>query len=507
MSTAPPMPDTLPDSRLEPTVLNALRSPKLLRVEILAGLVVALALIPEAISFSIIAGVDPRIGLFASFTMAVSISFLGGRPAMISAATGSVALVIAPVMRSHGYDYLIATVLLGGLLQILFGVCGVAKLMRFVPRSVMVGFVNALAILIFLAQVPRLINVPFAVYPMVAVGLAIIFGLPRITRVVPAPLVAIVALTGFTVLTALTVPNVGDEGKLPKSLPSFFIPNVPFTLDTLRIVGPYALAMALVGLLESLLTAKLVDDVTDTPSKKTREAWGQGAANVITGFFGGMGGCAMIGQTMINVKASGARTRISTFLAGVFLLILVVGFGDVVAIIPMAALVAVMIMVSIGTFDWHSIRPATLRRMPKSETSVMVVTVVVVVATNNLAIGVIVGVLLAMTLFARRVAHLTQTHRELIEHADGTVSVYYRVTGELFFASSNELYTQFEYAADPDEVTIDLRESHIWDASTVAALDAITTKYERKGKRVSIVGLNASSADRHDRLTGTLAGE
>jgi len=477
----------------------------MLRTEVLAGLVVALALIPEAISFSIIAGVDPRVGLFASFTMAVSIAFLGGRPAMISAATGAVALVIAPVVRDHGMDYLIATVLLAGVFQIVLGLAGVARLMRFIPRSVMVGFVNALAILIFTAQVPHLVGVPWLVYPMIAIGIAIIVALPRVTKVIPAPLVAIVALTGFTLWAAVNVPSVGDEGKLPDSLPSFFVPNVPFTLHTLEIIGPYALAMALVGLLESLLTAKLVDDITDTPSHKTREAWGQGAANIITGFFGGMGGCAMIGQTMINVKASGARTRISTFLAGVFLLVLVVGFGDVVALIPMAALVAVMVMVSVGTFDWHSIKPATLRRMPRSETAVMLSTVVVVVATHNLAIGVVVGVLVAMTLFARRVAHLTETHRELVEGTDGTVTAVYRVTGELFFASSNDLYTQFQYADDPDRVVIDLTDSHIWDASTVAALDAITTKYERKHKTVEIVGLNDSSAQRHGRLTGELA--
>ncbi len=485
--------------------MSALRSPRMLRTEVLAGLVVALALIPEAISFSIIAGVDPRVGLFASFTMAVAIAFLGGRPAMISAATGAVALVIAPVMREHGYDYLIATVMLGGVLQIALGLGGVARLMRFIPRSVMVGFVNALAILIFLAQVPYMVDVPFLVYPMIAVGIAVMVGLPRATKAVPAPLVAIVALTGFTVLAALSVPNVGDEGELPDSLPSLFVPNVPLNLETVQIIAPFALAMALVGLLESLLTAKLVDDVTDTHSEKTREAWGQGASNVITGFFGGMGGCAMIGQTMINVKASGARTRISTFLAGVFLLILVVGFGDVVAIIPMAALVAVMIMVAVGTFDWHSVQPATLRRMPKSETTVMVSTVAVTVGTHNLAIGVVVGVLVAMTLFARRVAHLTETHRELVEDRHGNSTALYRVTGELFFASSNDLYTQFEYAADPDTVVIDLAASHIWDASTVAALDAITTKYERKGKTVEIIGLNDASAERHGRLTGQLS--
>ncbi|MER7556437.1 SulP family inorganic anion transporter [Nocardioides sp. NPDC126508] len=502
------MPSPLPSSSsaTAPGVLAALRSPRLLRTEVLAGLVVALALIPEAISFSIITGVDPRVGLFTSFTMAVAISFLGGRTAMISAATGAVALVVAPVMRDHGYDYLIATVLLGGLIQIGLSLAGVARLMRFLPRSVMVGFVNALAILVVDAQIVHMIGVPWAVYPMIAAGIAVIVGFPRINKVIPAPLVAIVALTAFTVLSGVDVPNVGDQGTLPDSLPSWFLPDVPLTLDTLRIIAPHALAMALVGLLESLMTAKLVDDITDTRSDKTREARAQGLANLITGLFGGMGGCAVVGQTMINVKVSGARTRLSTFLAGVFLLVLVVGFGDVVALIPMAALVAVMIMVSVSAFDWHSIRPSTLRRMPRSETTVMLTTVVVTVATRNLAIGVIAGVLVAMTLFARRVAHLTTTHRELVEGADGRMTAVYRVTGELFFASSNDLYTQFEYAEDPDEVVIDLSASHIWDASTVAALDAITHKYKTKDKRVRIVGLNRSSADRHERLTGRLGG-
>ncbi|GAA2164546.1 SulP family inorganic anion transporter [Pedococcus bigeumensis] len=507
MSAAPSSPelDQRPEfahERDTTSVRSALRSPRRLRTEVLAGLVVALALIPEAISFSIIAGVDPRVGLFASFTMAVSIAFLGGRPAMISAATGAVALVIAPVMREHGMDYLIATVILAGVIQVLLGVLGVARLMRFIPRSVMVGFVNALAILIFLAQLPHLLDVPWAVYPLVAVGLAVMVSLPRLTTVVPAPLVAIVGLTIVTVTTAMAVPTVGDEGKLPDSLPSLFLPDVPLTLDTLSVIGPFALAMALVGLLESLMTAKLVDDVTDTHSPKTREAWGQGAANVITGFFGGMGGCAMIGQTMINVKVSGARTRISTFLAGVFLLILVVGLGDLVAVIPMAALVAVMVMVSVGTFDWHSIRPSTLRRMPKSETLVMVATVAVVVATHNLAIGVMAGVLVAMVMFARRVAHFTQVVD--IAHPDDDTRVY-AVIGELFFASSNDLVYQFDYVGDPTNVVIDLSQSHIWDASTVATLDAITTKYQSKGKNVTIVGLNEASAQRHNRLAGHLA--
>jgi SulP family sulfate permease len=489
------------------SVLAALKSPRRLKTEVLAGLVVALALIPEAISFSIIAGVDPRVGLFASFTMAVTIAITGGRPGMISAATGAVALVIAPLVREHGLDYLIATVLLAGVLQIVLSALGVARLMRFIPRSVMVGFVNALAILIFLSQLPYLIGVPGLVYPFVAVGLLIMVFLPRATTAIPAPLIAIVVLTAAVLIFKVDIPNVGDEGELPSSLPTLLLPQVPLTLQTLSIIAPYALAVALVGLLESLLTAKLVDDITDTHSNKTREGWGQGVANVVTGFFGGMGGCAMIGQTMINVKVSGARTRISTFLAGAFLLALVVGLGDVVGLIPMAALVAVMIMVSVGTFDWHSINPSTLRRMPRSETLVMLATVVVTVATSNLAYGVIVGSLTAMVLFARRVAHLVDV-RKIDDAADGPGdTVVYRVTGELFFASSNDLVYQFDYADDPPNVVIDLTDSHIWDASTVAALDAVTTKYRAKGKRVEIIGLDADSADRHDRLSGTLGAE
>ncbi|MBF6182443.1 SulP family inorganic anion transporter [Nocardia otitidiscaviarum] len=503
MATAAPTRDT------EGSVLHALRHPTRLRTEVLAGLVVALALIPEAISFSIIAGVDPRVGLFASFTMAVTIAIVGGRRAMISAATGAVALVVAPVVAEHGLDYLIATVILAGVLQIVLSVLGVAKLMRFIPRSVMVGFVNALAILIFLAQIPHLLGVPWLVYPMVAIGLLIMVFLPKLTTVVPAPLVAIVALTAVTVVFALNVPNVGDEGELPSSLPSLLIPNVPLSLETLKIIAPYALAMALVGLLESLMTAKLVDDITDTHSDKTREGWGQGIANVVTGFFGGMGGCAMIGQTMINVKVSGARTRISTFLAGVFLLILVVGLGDVVALIPMAALVAVMIMVSVGTMDWHSIAPKTLRRMPIAETTVMLVTVAVTVFTHNLAYGVIVGVLTAMVAFAHRVAHFTEVTKvhEADTDQDGDIDTrVYTVRGELFFASSNDLVNQFDYTGDPHNVIIDMSDAHIWDASTVATLDAITTKYASKGKHVEIIGLNAASEQRRERLSGHLAG-
>jgi SulP family sulfate permease len=485
------------------SVRGTLRSPRRLKTEILGGLVVALALIPEAIAFSIIAGVDPRIGLFASFTMAVTIAFVGGRPAMISAATGAVALVVAPLVRSHGLDYLVAAVVLAGILQIILGLAGVARLMRFIPRSVMVGFVNALSILVLLSQVPELFGVPWLVYPLTALGLLIVFGLPRLTTAVPAPLVAIAVLTLITVLAGVAVPTVGDKGALPESLPVLFMPDVLFTLETVQIIFPFALATACVGLLESLMTAKLVDDVTDTCSSKSREAWGQGVANVVTGCFGGMGGCAMIGQTMINVKVSGARTRISTFLAGVFLLILVVVLGDVVSLIPMAALVAVMIFVSVATFSWHSIRPATLKALPKSETMVMVSTVIGVVATHNLAIGVGVGVLVAMVLFARRVAHFVTVERTVAED-DGAQLATYRVNGELFFASSNELYTRFEYALDPEQVVIDLHASHLWDASTIASLDAITEKYRQHGKLVRIVGLNDASVRMRERLAGRL---
>ncbi|MGA5105895.1 SulP family inorganic anion transporter [Streptomyces cellulosae] len=480
-----------------------LSGPKVLRTEVLGGLVVALALIPEAISFSVIAGVDPAVGLFASFTMAVTIALVGGRPAMISAATGAVALVIAPLNREHGFGYLVAAVILAGVFQIVLGALGVAKLMRFVPRSVMVGFVNSLAILIFMAQVPEMTDVPWPVYPLIAAGLAMMVFFPKLTTVVPAPLVSIVILTVITVAAGIAVPTVGDKGDLPSSLPVPGLPDVPFTLDTLTTVAPYAFAMALVGLMESLMTAKLVDDITDTRSSKTRESVGQGVANIVTGFFGGMGGSAMIGQTMINVRVSGARTRLSTFLAGAFLMVLCIVFGPVVSDIPMAALVAVMVMVSVATFDWHSIAPRTLRRMPVGETVVMLVTVVCVVATHNLAIGVVVGSIAAMVVFARRVARLAEV--TAVTDPDGR-TVVYRVTGELFFASSNELVGQFSYATDPDRVVIDLSAAHIWDASSVAALDAVETKYAQRGKTVEIVGLNEPSARMHKTLSGELTG-
>ncbi|MFE5601759.1 SulP family inorganic anion transporter [Streptomyces coelicoflavus] len=492
-----------PAARLRALKPDWISDPKVWRTEVLGGLVVALALIPEAISFSIIAGVDPEIGLFAAFTMAVTISIVGGRRAMISAATGAVALVIAPLNREHGLGHLVAAVILAGVFQVVLGALGVARLMRFVPRSVMVGFVNALAILIFMAQVPEFTDVPWPVYPLAGGGLVLMVLFPRVTRVVPAPLVSIVVLTVITVAAGIAVPTVGDKGELPHALPVPGLPDVPFTLDTLTTVAPYALAMALVGLMESLMTAKLVDDITDTRSNKTRESIGQGVANIVTGFFGGMGGCAMIGQTMINVKVSGARTRLSTFLAGTFLMVLCIAFGPVVSDIPMAALVAVMVMVSFTTFDWHSVAPRTLKRMPAGEILVMVATVAVVVATSNLAVGVVVGSVTAMVIFARRVAHLADVTS--VTDPDGG-QVVYSVTGELFFASSNDLVSRFDYAGDPDQVVIDLSATHIWDASSVAALDAIETKYAQRGKRVEIVGLNEHSTVLRERIGGALTG-
>jgi SulP family sulfate permease len=386
----------------EQSVLSTLRSPRRLRREVLAGLVVAMALMPEAIAFSIIAGVDPQVGLFASLTMAITIAIVGGRPAMISAATGAIALVIAPLSRQWGVNYLVAAVVLAGFFQLILGGLGAAKLMRFVPRSVMVGFVNALAILIFTSQLPQLRAVPWLVYPMVAVGVALIVGMSKLTAIVPPPLVAIVVLTAAAIGWRWRVPNVGDQGRLPTSLPRLGVPEVPFDAHTLAVIAPYAVAMAAVGLLESLMTAQIVDDLTDTSSGRTREALGQGAANIVTGFFGGMGGCAMLGQTMINVKISGARSRISTFSAGSFLLALVVGLGDLVAQVPMAALVAVMIMVSVTTMDWASVSLKALRHNPKRDTFVMLCTVVVTVTTDNLACGVAAGTLMAVVASAVR---------------------------------------------------------------------------------------------------------
>jgi SulP family sulfate permease len=437
-----------------------------IRGDFLSGLVVALALIPEAIAFSIIAGVDPKVGLYASFSIAVIIAFAGGRPGMISAATAATAVLMVTLVKEHGLQYLLVATILAGILQVLAGIFRLGYLMRFVSRSVMTGFVNALAILIFMAQLPELIGVPWLTYVMVAAGLSIIYGFPRITKAVPSPLVCIVVLTAVTLTLSLDLRTVGDMGELPSTWPVFLLPDVPWTIETLRIVFPYSAGVAAVGLLESLMTATIVDELTDTPSNKNRECVGQGIANLITGFFGGMAGCAMIGQSVINVK-SGGRGRLSAFAAGTFLLFLIVVLGEWVSRIPMAALVAIMIMVSIGTFSWKSIRD--LRDHPRRSSIVMVATVVGVVATHNLAIGVLIGVLLSGIFFASKVAQLFRVTSML--SADETERTYV-VEGQIFFASAEDFTAAFDFKEALERVRIDVSRSHIWDLSGVAALDA-----------------------------------
>ena len=464
------------------------------RGDLLSGLVVALALIPEAIAFSIIAGVDPKIGLYASFSIAVLIAFVGGRPGMISAATAATAVLMITLVRDHGLQYLLAATVLAGLLQIAAGVLRLGNAMQFVSRSVMTGFVNALAILIFMAQVPELIGVPAMTYVMVALGLAIIYLFPRITTAIPSPLIAILVVTAISLAFGMDLRVVGDMGELPSELPIFLLPDVPFNLDTLLIILPYSAGVAAVGLLESLMTAQIVDDLTDTGSDKNRECVGQGIANTVTGFFGGMAGCAMIGQSMINVK-SGGRGRLSTFAAGIFLLFLILVLGDFVAIIPMAALVAVMIMVSIGTFSWSSI--VNLRSNPRRSSVVMLATVVTVVWTHNLAIGVIIGVMLSGVFFAWKVAQIFRVTSTLSE--DGLTRTY-RVEGQVFFASSERFASSFDFKEAIEKVVIDVTAAHIWDLSGVAALDRAVLKFRREGAEVELRGLNEASATIVDRL-------
>ncbi len=477
------------------------------KANLLSGLVVALALIPEAISFSIIAGVDPKVGLYASFSIAILISFTGGRPGMISAATGAMALVVVSLVAEHGIGFLFAATILAGILQVALGWLGVGELMRFIPRTVMIGFVNALAILIFLAQVPHiLLNGEGAASNMltmnlifIAAGLAIIYGLPRITKAVPSPLVAIVALAAVAIGFGIDLPTVGDMGELPDALPWVALPDVPFTLETFSIILPYAITLALVGLLESLLTAQLLDDLTDTDSNKNVESRGQGIANIATGFLGGMAGCAMIGQSIINFR-SGGRTRLSTLASGVFLLILILALGDWVARIPMAALVAVMIMVSVGTFDWSSIKPDMLRSLPVTETAVMVATVAIVVITHNLAYGVGAGVLLSAVFFVRHVSHVVNV-TSVVD--PDNVERLFAVSGELFFASTNDLVHSFDYdSVDVKRVEIDLSNARIWDSSSVVALDAVVAKFAERGIEAHLVGLNRHAETLHSRTTG-----
>ena len=467
-----------------------------IRGDLLSGLVVALALIPEAIAFSIIAGVDPKIGLYASFSIAVITAITGGRPGMISAATAATAVLMVTLVKDHGLQYLLAATVLAGLLQIGAGLLKLGYVMRFVSKSVMTGFVNALAILIFMAQLPELdpSRVPMMTYALVASGLLIIYLFPLLTKAVPSPLVTIVVLTAVVVLMGWDVRTVGDMGELPDTLPVFLIPDIPLTFETLQIIFPYSVAVAVVGLLESLMTQQIVDDLTDTSSNRNQECIGQGLANTATGFIGGMAGCAMIGQSIINVK-SGGRGRLSSFVAGLFLLILVVALGDIVAIIPMAALVAIMIMVSIGTFSWSSIK--NLRDHPKSSSIVMLATVFFVIYTHNLAIGVLVGVLLSGIFFAWKISQLFRVRSTITP--DGEHRTYI-IEGQLFFASSEDFMKAFDFREAPARVTIDLSRAHIWDISSVAALDMAVLKFRREGAEVELIGLNEASDTIVDKL-------
>ena len=465
-----------------------------LRGDTLAGIVVALALIPEAIAFSIIAGVDPKVGLYASFCIAVVTAFAGGRPGMISAATGAMALLMVTLVKTHGLQYLLAATLLTGVLQILAGSFRLGSLMRFVSRSVVIGFVNALAILIFLAQLPELTHVGWQVYALVAAGLGLIYLFPYVTKVIPSPLVCIVALTGFTLLFGVDVRTVGDMGALPDSLPMFLLPDLPLNFTTLAIIFPYAVTLAVVGLLESMMTATIIDDLTDSPSNKNRECVGQGIANIFAGFLGGMAGCAMIGQSVINIK-SGGRGRLSTLLAGVFLLLMVVFLGEWVARIPMAALVAVMIMVSIGTFSWESIR--NLRKNPKTSSMVMASTVIVVVATHNLALGVLVGVLLSALFFTHKIGKILYVGSTLAE--DG-LTRNYSVIGQVFFTSAERFIASFDLKEAVEKVRIDVSRAHFWDITAIGALDKVILKFRREGTKVEIIGLNKASETMVDRF-------
>jgi len=470
-----------------------------IRGDVLAGIVVALALIPEAIAFSIIAGVDPKVGLYASFSIAVLIAFVGGRPGMISAATAATAVLMITLVRDHGLEYLLAATVLAGLLQIGAGFLKLGRFMRYVSKSVMTGFLNALAILIFMAQLPELNlanpGVTYLTYALVALGLAIIYLLPRLTTAVPSPLVTIVVLTVLVVVMDWDlVRTVGDMGAMPDTLPVFLIPQIPLNLETLLIVLPYALAVAVVGLLESLMTQNIVDDLTDTKSSRDQECIGQGIANTATGFIGGMAGCAIIGQSIINVK-SGGRGRLSSFTAGVVLLILVVGLGDLVARIPMPALVAIMIMVSIGTFSWSSIKAMQVH--PRSSTVVMLATVVSVVYTHNLAIGVLVGVLLSGIFFAAKIAQLFRISSTLSD--DGRTRTYV-MEGQLFYGSAEDFTNAFDFREAPDHVVIDVSRAHIWDISSVQALDMAILKFRREGAEVEVIGMNEASETIVDKL-------
>lgn len=452
--------------------------------DVLAGIVVALALISEAIAFSIIAGVDPMVGLYASFCIAVIIAFIGGRPGMISAATGAMALLIVPLVREYGVQYLLAATVLTGFIQILFSVFKVARLMKFIPRAVMIGFVNALAILIFMAQIPHFFGISTTTYLFVSITLLIVYILPRFFKVIPAPLIAIVMLTAVAIWGNIHIGTVGDLGTITQSLPSFLLPNIPLNLDTFVIILPYSISLAVVGLVESLLTASIVDDMTGTVSNKNKEARGQGIANIVTGFFGGMAGCAMIGQSIINVN-SGGRSRLSTLVAGIFLMFLIIVLGGLVIQIPMPVLAGIMIMVSIGTFDWTSFR--YLRKAPKSDALVMLVTVIVVIATHNLALGVLAGILLSSILFVAKISKIKVVSQSAAH------TIVYRIEGQLFFASVEHFVDSFDYTISNSTITLDFSDAHVWDDSGVGAVDKVVIRLRALGNNIVVKGLNNSS--------------
>jgi SulP family sulfate permease len=482
-------------------IAYVLRTPRVLVRECLAGVVTALVLMPELISFSVIGGVDPKVTLFASVVLCLMMSFLGGRPAMVTAAAGAVALVIGPLVAAHGAQYILPTVLLAGVIQIMFGVTGLSGMIRYVPRAVMIGFMNALAIMIFVAQIPHVWGESPLVLVLFAATICVIVLFPYINKTIPSPLVAIAGLTAVASLASLDVPTVGSGGMMASGLPSLNRWVVPFDLTTLQIIWPTAVSVALVGLLESLLTAKLVDELTDTTSSKRRESWALGVSNICAGFYGGIAGCAMIGQTVVNVKMGEARSRVSTVVAALVLFLLATSFSAVMAEIPMVVLAGMMVIVSLKIVDWHSLQLATLKRMTWGSTLVMVSTVVATVFTKNLAIGVGVGTLWAIVLLTRRGAHALRVERQV---SDDQQSVRYTVLGPLFFPSSNDLVAHFQYADDPPNVTIDLDHAQIWDSSSVAELDAIERKYSRYGTTVTFVEMDQRSTDIHERLHGQL---
>ena len=451
---------------------------------IMAGVVVALALIPEAIALSIIAGVDPMVGLYASFLIAVIISIVGGRPAMISAATGAVALLVVPLVREYGVEYLFAATILMGIIQIILGIFKVGKLLKFIPNSVMIGFVNALAIMIFMAQLQHIFGISFDTYIYVAVTLIILYALPKFFTKLPAPLIAIVVLTACYIFLGAEVRTVGDLGAIEKSLPSFIIPDVPFTLETLKIIFPYSLSMAIVGLVESLLTARIVDNATDSYSSKNKESRGQGIANFVTGFFGGMGGCAMIGQSVINVRA-GATTRLSTFTAGFVLMLMIIVFGDLVVQIPMPILAGIMIVVTISTFDWKTFR--YMQKAPRTDVFVMLITVAIILATNNLAVGVIAGVFFSAIFFATKISKVKVTSELTKNH------YVFHFEGQVFFASIDTMIEQLEFKSYDKDIMLDFSKAHLWDDSAVDAIDTMVRKFEDKGNTVYVDQLNADS--------------